>query len=242
MPARSSSVCAVARWIASSVRSSAGRSRTAAASTASSILTRATRARTRAARRRTGAEAPILLTARRTSTRASALETRSGHPPRKDRRAAVSASVATSFTSAEESRYSSRRSEPLATLLLQCAADRLPAQLRRRAQFQEVAFGGRGAAGGFQALHRGGRGLEGGADGNRPPPRGHLERLSRSCAPQIDAEVLAHGAHANTTPARHVHMVAHRAVRSDSSGWRRECALLCRHLSSVSQSTRPFSA
>ena len=47
------------------------------------------------------------------------------------------------------------------------------------------------------------------ANGDGPAARGHLERLPRSCAAQIHAQVLPQSPHADPPATDHVHMVAH---------------------------------
>ena len=95
--------CAVARWIASRVRSSHGSSVAAATSTRS--LIRASSISAKTDRPAATAAVPAGRSARSTSARASALET-SGRRRRRWRlRAADSGSATASFTIADESRY-----------------------------------------------------------------------------------------------------------------------------------------
>ncbi len=95
--------CAAAKRIASTERRMRGSSAAAASSNASSSRMRCTRRKSSRARRR--AAAPRCRTARGTSVRASPHETRCGCTRRKRRSAADSGSRTTSFTSAEESKY-----------------------------------------------------------------------------------------------------------------------------------------
>jgi hypothetical protein len=102
---------AVARWIASSERSAVPPI-CAAAGAMGSIASNRSPASTRAAR--AGACPPRRRAVRATSMLASKLEARSGQRRSSWRNAAVSASIAISLTSAEESRYAI--GELLATL------------------------------------------------------------------------------------------------------------------------------
>ncbi len=104
-PRSSPSERAVARWMASRVRSSVGWIAEAERTTRSPSSTSAIRERTVRARRTV--PPPRRLATRSTSIRAITLDTRSGQDLRSSRRALVSGSDTTSFTMAEESRYRS---------------------------------------------------------------------------------------------------------------------------------------
>ena len=98
----SSSALALARWMASSERIVAGRIR--AAEPSSSGVTAMSSIAPKTASPRCTASVPAGSSARSTSVLARALETRAGRSARYSRSASVSASLATSFTMAEESR------------------------------------------------------------------------------------------------------------------------------------------
>ncbi len=206
---------AVARWIASRVRISWGLSVDAVRITPSSSRTKAMRRRMDSARSATARLAPDRSTARSTSTQASTLETISGSERRVWTSAPVSGSGTTSFTMAEESRYSIAAAlQPLRPLLAERVAQASGDPTPRWKELQKVAFRRRGPSRAHQLL-QGRRGLRQRREhGDRSPTLGHLQALPSLDPSQVNAEVLAELPNPDLRPT-----ITHVAHSSTSHSW-----------------------
>ena len=182
---------AVARWIASRVRSSRG-SFDAVVTTPSSSRTNAIRRRMDSARSATARLAPDRSTARSTSTLARTLETVSGSERRVWTSALVSGSGTTSFTMAEESRYSTPSAlqslcPPLTEGVAEAGGDPAP----RWEELQQVPFRRGGPPRAHQLLQGRGGLRHRREHGNRSSAFGHLQALPSLNPSQVHAQVLA---------------------------------------------------
>jgi hypothetical protein len=183
---------AVARWIASSVRSSRGRSLEAVVTTSSPSCTNAMRPRMDSARSATARLAPDRRTARSTSTLARTLETVSGSKRRVSTSAPVSASGTTSFTMAEESRYSTTSPlQSLGPLLAEGVAEAGGDPAPGWKELQKVSLWRGGPPRAHQLL-QGRRGLrQRRKHGDRSSAFGHLQALPSLDPSQVHTQVLA---------------------------------------------------